>query len=161
MVEDQMKIEQEKQKMKKKEEKKQKKEQMLILGKGDARPKIGFSLNSSAWILSPPPSLTHKMLSVAVAPSTIPLLSPTFIADESVHKSCELNFWILWLKTFPLLHFISRIHFSLRRFFPLILSLIFRFSSFLVFVFWRSNSGDRSRALCLFRKQNGGVKICR
>ena len=43
-----MKIEQEKQKMKKKEEKKQKKEQMMILGKGDARPKIGFSLNSSA-----------------------------------------------------------------------------------------------------------------
>ena len=46
MVEDQMKIEQEKQKLKKKEEKKQKKEQMMILGKGkEARPKIGFSLN--------------------------------------------------------------------------------------------------------------------
>ena len=49
MVEDQMKIEAEKQKLKKKEEKKIKKEQMLILGKGkDTRPKIGFSLNPTA-----------------------------------------------------------------------------------------------------------------
>ena len=41
-----MKIEQEKQKLRKKEEKRIKEEQKIILGKGNARPKLSFSLNS-------------------------------------------------------------------------------------------------------------------
>lgn len=48
MIEEQMKIEDEKQKLKRKEEKKAKKEQMLILGKDNARPKLAFSLNGMA-----------------------------------------------------------------------------------------------------------------
>ncbi len=44
MIEEQMKIEQEKQKLKKKEEKRVKEEQKIILGKGNARPKLSFSL---------------------------------------------------------------------------------------------------------------------
>ena len=45
MIEEQMKIEDEKQKLKRKEEKKAKKEQMMILGKDNARPKLASSLN--------------------------------------------------------------------------------------------------------------------
>lgn len=48
MIEEQMKIEQEKQKLKKKEEKRAKEEQMKILGKGKARPKLSFSLGNSS-----------------------------------------------------------------------------------------------------------------
>jgi hypothetical protein len=44
MIEEQMKIEQEKHKLKKKEEKRIKEEQKKILGKGNARPKLSFSL---------------------------------------------------------------------------------------------------------------------
>ncbi len=44
MIEDQMKIEQEKHRLKKKEEKRIKEEQKKILGKGNARPKLSFSL---------------------------------------------------------------------------------------------------------------------
>ena len=44
MIEEQMKIEQEKQKMKKKEDKRNREEQKKILGKGNARPKLSFSL---------------------------------------------------------------------------------------------------------------------
>lgn len=44
MIEEQMKMEQEKQKLKRKEEKKMKEEQKIILGKGNARPKLSFSL---------------------------------------------------------------------------------------------------------------------
>ena len=42
-----MRIEQEKQKLKKKEEKKLREEQKIILGKGNARPKLSFSLGNS------------------------------------------------------------------------------------------------------------------
>ena len=48
MIEEQMKIEQEKQKLKKKEEKRMKEEQKKILGKGNARPKLSFSLGGPA-----------------------------------------------------------------------------------------------------------------
>ncbi len=41
-----MKIEQEKQKLKKREDKRLKEEQKKILGKGNARPKLSFSINS-------------------------------------------------------------------------------------------------------------------
>jgi hypothetical protein len=44
MIEQQMKIEQEKQKLKKREDKRIKEEQKKILGKGNARPKLSFSL---------------------------------------------------------------------------------------------------------------------
>ena len=44
MIEEQMKFEQEKQKMKKREEKRAKEEQKKILGKGNARPKLSFSV---------------------------------------------------------------------------------------------------------------------
>ena len=47
MIEEQMKIEQEKQKWKKKEEKRIKEEQKLLLGKGNARPKLSFSLQNN------------------------------------------------------------------------------------------------------------------
>ncbi len=43
MIEEQMKIEQEKQKLRKKEEKRIREEQKVILGKGNARPKLSFS----------------------------------------------------------------------------------------------------------------------
>lgn len=45
MIEEQMKIENEKQKLKKKEEKAAKKEQAAILGKDNSRQKLTFSLN--------------------------------------------------------------------------------------------------------------------
>jgi hypothetical protein len=48
MIEEQMKFEQEKQKMKKREEKRAKEEQKKILGKGNARPKLSFSLQQTA-----------------------------------------------------------------------------------------------------------------
>ena len=44
MIEDQMKIEEEKRKLKRREEKRMKEEQKIILGKGNARPKLSFSL---------------------------------------------------------------------------------------------------------------------
>ena len=44
MIEEQMRIEQEKQKLKKREEKRMREEQKKILGKGNARPKLSFSL---------------------------------------------------------------------------------------------------------------------
>ena len=44
MIEDQMRIEQEKHKLRKREEKRMKEEQKKILGKGNARPKLSFSL---------------------------------------------------------------------------------------------------------------------
>jgi arginine/glutamate-rich protein 1 len=44
MIEDQMKIEEEKRKLKRREEKRIKEEQKIILGKGNARPKLSFSL---------------------------------------------------------------------------------------------------------------------
>jgi len=47
MIEEQMKIEQEKQKLKRKEDKRIKEEQKVILGKGNARPKLSFSLGSN------------------------------------------------------------------------------------------------------------------
>lgn len=47
MIEDQMKIEQERNKLKKKEEKRAKQEQKKILGKDKSRPKLSFSLNSN------------------------------------------------------------------------------------------------------------------
>lgn len=43
-----MKIEQEKQRLKKKEEKRMKEEQKIILGKGNARPKLSFSFAAGA-----------------------------------------------------------------------------------------------------------------
>jgi len=43
MIEDQMKIEQEKQKLRKKEDKRDKAEQRKILGKDNSRPKLSFS----------------------------------------------------------------------------------------------------------------------
>ena len=46
MIEEQMRFEQEKQKLKKREEKRAKEEQKKILGKGNARPKLSFSLGS-------------------------------------------------------------------------------------------------------------------
>ena len=46
MIEEQMKIEQERNKLKKREEKREKKEQRKILGKDKSRPKLSFSLNS-------------------------------------------------------------------------------------------------------------------
>ena len=46
MIEDQMKIEHEKQKLKRKEEKKEKKEQKKILGKDNSRPKLSFAISS-------------------------------------------------------------------------------------------------------------------
>ena len=49
-----MKMEQEKQKLKRKEEKKMKEEQKIILGKGNARPKLSFSLGQ--WSQSPIPA---------------------------------------------------------------------------------------------------------
>ena len=48
MIEEQMRIEQEKHKLKKKEEKRMKAEQQKILGKGNARPKLSFSLGGPA-----------------------------------------------------------------------------------------------------------------
>merc|ERR1711971_95258 len=48
MIEEQMKFEQEKQKMKKREDKRLKEEQKKILGKGNARPKLSFSLQQTA-----------------------------------------------------------------------------------------------------------------
>ena len=48
MIEEQMRIEQEKQKLKKREEKRMREEQKKILGKGNARPKLSFSLIGSA-----------------------------------------------------------------------------------------------------------------
>jgi len=42
MIEEQMKIEQEKQKLKKKEDKRVKIEQKMILGKDNSRPKLSF-----------------------------------------------------------------------------------------------------------------------
>ena len=47
MIEEQMKFEQEKQKLKKREDKRLKEEQKKILGKGNARPKLSFSLGAS------------------------------------------------------------------------------------------------------------------
>ena len=44
MIEEQMRIEQEKHKLKKREEKRMKEEQKKILGKGNARPKLSFTL---------------------------------------------------------------------------------------------------------------------
>ena len=44
MIEEQMKIEQEKQKLKKKEEKRAKSEQKIILGKNNSRPKLSFAI---------------------------------------------------------------------------------------------------------------------
>jgi hypothetical protein len=44
MIEEQMKIEHEKQKLRRKEEKRAKEEQKIILGKGNARPRLSFSL---------------------------------------------------------------------------------------------------------------------
>ena len=44
MIEEQMRIEQEKHKLRKREEKRLKEEQKKILGKGNARPKLSFSL---------------------------------------------------------------------------------------------------------------------
>jgi len=46
MIEDQMKIEEEKRKLKRREEKRMKEEQKIILGKGNARPKLSFSLTT-------------------------------------------------------------------------------------------------------------------
>jgi arginine/glutamate-rich protein 1 len=46
MIEDQMKIEEEKRKLKRREEKRMKEEQKIILGKGNARPKLSFSLTA-------------------------------------------------------------------------------------------------------------------
>lgn len=43
-----MKIEKEKQKLKRKEEKRAKEEQKKILGKGNTRPKLSFSLGANA-----------------------------------------------------------------------------------------------------------------
>ena len=48
MIEEQMKFEQEKQKMKKREDKRLKEEQKKILGKGNARPKLSFSLGANS-----------------------------------------------------------------------------------------------------------------
>lgn len=48
MIEEQMKIEQEKQKLRKKEEKRAKEEQKVILGKGNARPKLSFTFGGSS-----------------------------------------------------------------------------------------------------------------
>ncbi len=48
MIEEQMKIEQEKQKLKKKEEKRMREEQKVILGKGNARPKLSFSFGNNS-----------------------------------------------------------------------------------------------------------------
>ena len=42
MIDDQMKIDQEKQKLKKKEDKRVKSEQKMILGKDNSRPKLSF-----------------------------------------------------------------------------------------------------------------------
>lgn len=47
MIEDQMKIDEEKRKLKKREEKKSKEEQKMILGKGNTRPKLSFSLGAA------------------------------------------------------------------------------------------------------------------
>ena len=47
MIEEQMKIEQEKQKLKKKEDKRAKTEQKKILGKDNSRPKLSFSISTS------------------------------------------------------------------------------------------------------------------
>ena len=47
MIEEQMKFEQEKQRLKKREDKRLKEEQKKILGKGNARPKLSFSLGAS------------------------------------------------------------------------------------------------------------------
>ena len=66
MIEEQMKIEQEKQKMKKKEDKRNREEQKKILGKGNARPKLSFSLmqNNLSWdemrLCGPTQSMTMK-----------------------------------------------------------------------------------------------------
>ena len=48
MIEEQMRFEQEKQKLKKREEKRAKEEQKKILGKGNARPKLSFSLGANS-----------------------------------------------------------------------------------------------------------------
>ena len=52
MIEEQMKIEQEKLKLKRKEEKKVKNEQKKILGlgKNNSRPKLSFAITSTNWI---------------------------------------------------------------------------------------------------------------
>jgi len=46
MIEEQMKIEQEKQKLKKKEDKRAKSEQKMILGKNNSRPKLSFAIST-------------------------------------------------------------------------------------------------------------------
>ena len=46
MIEEQMKIEQEKQKLKKKEDKRAKSEQKKILGKDNSRPKLSFAIST-------------------------------------------------------------------------------------------------------------------
>ena len=48
MIEEQMRFEQEKQKLKKREDKRLKEEQKKILGKGNVRPKLSFSLGASS-----------------------------------------------------------------------------------------------------------------
>ena len=48
MIEEQMRFEQEKQKLKKREDKRMKEEQKKILGKGNARPKLSFSLGANS-----------------------------------------------------------------------------------------------------------------
>ena len=52
MIEEQMRFEQEKQKLKKREDKRMKEEQKKILGKGNARPKLSFSLGANSQHLA-------------------------------------------------------------------------------------------------------------
>jgi len=52
MIEEQMKIEQEKQKLKKKEDKRAKTEQKKILGKDNSRPKLSFAISQPIWVLN-------------------------------------------------------------------------------------------------------------
>ena len=50
MIEEQMRIEQDKQKLKRREEKKVKNEQKKILGKNNSRPKLSFAISTTNWI---------------------------------------------------------------------------------------------------------------